>query len=145
MGRTFLMMAALTGVLLTPISFAQTAFRCDLNGATVYSDKPCPPGNAMKVVTGTQETPEQKAASLAANQQMRKDNAELNKRLTEREKLDAKERADARKAAAKLRAEAAKENAAKARKGSKTTKVKVPKKSASTKAKATDSSVAAKP
>ncbi len=145
MGRTFLMMAVLAATLATTIASSQTAFRCDVNGATVYSDKPCPPGNAMKAVTSTQETPEQKAASLAANQQMRKDNAELSKRLTEREKLEAKERADARKAASKLRAEAAKEKAAKARKGSKSTKNKAPKKSSKTKAKSSNSTVAVKP
>ena len=75
---------------LTPAT-AQTAFRCDQNGQTVYSDKPCPAGAAGKAVTPTQD----------ANQQMRKDNTELNKRLSERETREAKERADARKAAAK--------------------------------------------
>ena len=77
---------------------AQTAFRCDNNGQTVYSDKPCPAG---KAVVGTQETPEQKAATQAANAQMRKDSADLNKRLSDREKLDAQERAAARKSAGK--------------------------------------------
>ncbi len=77
---------------------AQTAYRCDNNGQTVYSDKPCPAG---KAVVGTQETPEQKAATKAANDQMRKDNADLNKRLSDREKLEAQERAAARKAAGK--------------------------------------------
>lgn len=145
MGRTFLLAAVLAAALATPIASSQTAFRCDVNGATVYSDKPCPPGSVTKAVTSTQETPEQKAASLAANQQMRKDSAELNKRLTEREKLEAKERADARKAASKLRADAAKEKAAKTRKGSKATKNKAPKKSSKTKAKSANSSASVKP
>ena len=114
MRRAILLIAALAAVLLIPIASAQTAFRCDANGTTVYSDKPCPPGNVSKTVTSTQESPEQKAASKAANEQMRKDNADLNKRLTEREKLDAKERADARKAAAKLRPEVAKQKPNKA-------------------------------
>ena len=77
---------------------AQTAYRCDNNGQTVYSDKPCPAG---KAVVGTQETAEQKAATKEANAQMRKDNADLNKRLSEREKMEAQERAAARKAAGK--------------------------------------------
>ncbi len=84
---------------------AQTAYRCDNNGQTVYSDKPCPAG---KAVVGTQETPEQKAATKAANDQMRKDNADLNKRLSDREKLEAQERAAARKAAGKTTVASAK-------------------------------------
>ena len=84
---------------------AQTAYRCDNNGQTVYSDKPCPAG---KAVVGTQETPEQKAATKDANAQMRKDSADLNKRLSDREKLDAAERAAARKAAGKPLAASAK-------------------------------------
>ena len=84
---------------------AQTAYRCVNNGQTVYSDKPCPAG---KAVVGTQETAEQKAASKEANAQMRKDNADLNKRLSDREKLEAQERAAARKAAGKSSVAAAK-------------------------------------
>lgn len=145
MGRTFLMMAAMCAALIVPIASAQTAFRCDVNGSTVYSDKPCPPGNTMKAVTSTQETPEQRAASLAASQQLRKDSAELNQRLSQREKLEAKERADARKAAAKLRTVGTKEKAAKARKGGKTAKVKAPKKSAAKRAKLANPPVTLKP
>ena len=144
MGRTFVLMAALAVVLLTPIAPAQTAYRCDIKGTTVYSDKPCPAGNTAKVVTSTQETPEQKAASKAANEQMRKDGADLNKRLAEREKLEAKERADARKAAAKARSEAAKEKAAKASKGSKVSKNKAAKKSTSKRTKSGSSNAAKK-
>ena len=97
---TVLLAAGLTG-----IASAQTAFRCDNNGKTVYSDAPCPAG---KAVVGTQETPEQKAATKEANAQMRKDNADLNKRLSDREKLEAQERAAARKAAGKPVAASAK-------------------------------------
>lgn len=99
---TVLLAAGLTG-----IASAQTAFRCDNNGKTVYSDAPCPAG---KAVVGTQETPEQKAATKEANAQMRKDNADLNKRLSDREKLEAQERAAARKAAGKPVAATAKAN-----------------------------------
>lgn len=77
---------------------AQTAYRCDNNGQTVYSDKPCPAG---KAVVGTQETPEQKAATKEANAQMRKDSDDLNKRLMDQKKLEAQERAADRKAAGK--------------------------------------------
>lgn len=85
-------------------AFAQNAFRCDQDGKTVYSDKPCP---AAKVVAPTQDSAEQKAAAKAANSQMRQDSTELNKRLSEREKLEAQERAAARKAnAAAAKAEA---------------------------------------
>ncbi len=95
----------LLSVGLTAIATAQTAFRCDNNGQTVYSDTPCPAG---KAVVGTQETAAQKAAGKEANAQMRKDNADLNKRLSDREKLEAQERAAARKAAGKPVAASAK-------------------------------------
>jgi hypothetical protein len=128
MGRYILLTTLFTIAFFAHPAGAQTAFRCDLNGQTVYSDKPCPPGNAAKAVAPTQETAEQKAASDAANARMRQDNAELNKRLTEREKLEAKERADARKAAPKERADA-KEKQAKAKraKKAKAAKAKAPK------------------
>ena len=99
---TVLLAAGLAGT-----ASAQTAFRCDNNGQTVYSDQPCPAG---KAVVATQETAEQKAAAKEANAQMRKDNADLNKRLSDREKLEAQERAAARKAAGKPVAATAKAN-----------------------------------
>ncbi len=83
---------------LTASAYAQTAFRCDNNGQTVYSDTPCPAG---KTVVTTQDSAAQKAASKDANAQMREDAKELNKRLSDRQKLEAQERAAARKAAAK--------------------------------------------
>ena len=87
---------------------AQTAFRCDNNGQTVYSDTPCP---AAKSVVGTQDSAAQKAAAKDANAQMRKDSTDLNKRLSDREKLEAQERAAVRKAAGKPVAVAANVNA----------------------------------
>lgn len=106
---------------------AQTAYRCDNNGQTVYSDKPCAAG---KTVVATQDSAEQKAASKDANAQMRKDNADLNKRLSDREKLEAQERAAARKAAGKPVLAAAKGNgggkAAKAKAAKKLKAVKAP-------------------
>lgn len=95
--------AILFAVLLIGMADAQTAFRCDNNGQTIYSDKPCPAG---KAVVGTQDSAQQKAVAKEANAQMRKDNAELNKRLSDREKLEAQERAAARKAAAAAKASA---------------------------------------
>lgn len=145
MGRTFLLAAALTitlsAALLTVPASAQTAFRCDSNGQTVYSDKPCPPGNTAKAVVSTKETPEQKAASEAANAQMRKDNADLNKRLSEREKLEAKERADARRAAAKARADALKDKASKSGSKAKGAKLKAPRAAAKKKMKSTRNAI----
>ena len=93
MATAILLAAGLMGA-----AAAQTAYRCDNNGQTVYSDKPCPAG---KAVVGTQETPEQRAAAKEANAQMRQDNADINKRLSDREKLEAQERAAARRAAGK--------------------------------------------
>ena len=145
MARTFLFMAALTVTLTTPLLTgqvsAQTAFRCDSNGQTVYSDKPCPPDHVAKAVVPTKETPEQKAASDAANAQMRKDNADLDKRLSEREKLEAKERADARRAAAKARADTPKDRASKSGSKAKGAKLKAPRTAAKKKAKSTRSAV----
>ena len=91
-------LAMLLPVLSISPSHAQTAFRCDNNGQTTYSEKPCVAG---KAVVGTQDSPEQKAAAKDANAQVRKDNADLSKRLSDREKLEAQERAAARKAVAK--------------------------------------------
>ena len=85
---------------------AQTAFRCDQDGKTLYSDKPCP---AATAVAPTQDSAEQKAAAKAANDQMRKDHADLSKRLSEREKLEAQERAAQRKANAAAKAKEARE------------------------------------
>ena len=99
---------------------AQTAFRCDNNGQTVYSDSPCLAG---KTVVTTQDSAAQKAAAKDANAQMREDSKDLNKRLSDRQKLEAQERAAARKATAKPVAAAEKANA----KG-KATKAKSPKK-----------------
>jgi hypothetical protein len=84
------------------VASAQSAFRCDDNGKTAYSDKPCPAG---KLVAPTQDTAEQQRASKDANDRLRKDHADMNKRLSDREKQEAKERADARKQAAKAPAQ----------------------------------------
>jgi hypothetical protein len=133
MRRHFLLIAALTCLNFAAPIAAQNAFRCDVNGQTVYSDKPCAPGNTGKAVAPTQDTPEQKAASKAANDQMRKDGADLNKRLSEREKLEAAERAAARKAAANARTEA--KVAAKGRSGAAKAKTVKQKKAAKSKKK----------
>ena len=117
------------------IVIAQTAFRCDNNGQTVYSDSPCPLGHSAKAVTMSQDSAGQRAASQAATAQMRQDNAELNKRLSEREKLEAKERADARKAAKKAKADAAKSKAAKSSGKAKSAKPKASKAPSKTKSK----------
>ncbi len=73
---------------LSPPVTAQTAVRCDNDGQTVYSDKPCPPGNAAKAVVPTQDTAEQKAAGQAASAQIRKDNEAVDKRLDDRLKRE---------------------------------------------------------
>ena len=116
-------LAALLAVLSMSSAHAQTAFRCDNNGQTVYSDTPCPTG---KAIVGTQDSAEQKAAAKDANAQVRKDNADLNKRLSEREKLEAQERAAARKAALKKSDASAKPKAS-AKAKSATKKAKTPK------------------
>jgi hypothetical protein len=70
------------------VAGAQTAVRCDVNGKTVYSDAPCQPNAANKAVINTQDTPEQRAAAKAANDQIRKDNLAVDKRLDDRYKRD---------------------------------------------------------
>jgi hypothetical protein len=107
---------------------AQSAYRCDEGGKVTYSDKPCAQGRAVAPI---KDTPEQRAASKEASDQMRKDQADLNKRLSDREKLEAQERAAALKAAKKAKADDAKR--AKGSNG-KSTKAKSPKKAAAPKA-----------
>jgi Domain of unknown function (DUF4124) len=145
MGRFLLLSLVWMAAWFAPVAAAQTAFRCETNGTVAYSDKPCPPGNATKAVTATQDTAEQKASSKTANAQMRQDNADLNKRLTEREKLEAKERADARKATAKEKVA----KPPKAGKGGKASKSKAPKqpakKATGKAAKSTNGSAVTKP
>jgi Domain of unknown function (DUF4124) len=88
MRRTFLLIAALTiAAVACPVT-AQTAIRCDINGQTVYGDTPCPPGSSAKAVAPTQLTAEQKAAGQAANEQIRKDTAAVDKRLDDRYKRE---------------------------------------------------------
>jgi hypothetical protein len=84
---TTLVVVATLSSLSAPLA-AQTAVRCDVNGQTVYSDKPCPPGTAAKVIAPIQETPEQRAAAQSANAQIRKDNASVDKRLDDRLKRE---------------------------------------------------------
>ena len=119
----------------TSTATAQTTFRCDVGGQTVYRDTPCPPAAAAKAVGPSQDSAEQRANSAAANAQMRSDNAELNKRLTEREKLEAAERTAARKAVKNAKADKAKAAKAKGNAKAKTAKAKTAKKPAKTKSK----------
>jgi Domain of unknown function (DUF4124) len=135
---TLLLSTLALASVLSQSAVAQTTFRCDVGGQTVYRDTPCPPGAAAKAVTPSQDSPEQRAASQAANAQMRKDNADLNKRLTERQKLEAAERAAARKAAKPAKATAQK-GKGKAAGKAKTGKSKPAKKAAKPKKKATAS------
>ncbi len=104
MKRLFNLLAGAAAMVLLPVS-AQTAYRCDQGGQTVYSDKPCPSGSDSKAVAPTQDSAEQKAAAKQAGAQMRQDNADLDKRLAAREKLAAQERAAARKTSSKTAAE----------------------------------------
>ena len=81
-------LCALTASLFSGYAAAQTAVRCDVNGKAVYSDQPCLPGLANKAAINTQETAEQRAAAKAANDQIRKDNVAVDKRLDDRYKRD---------------------------------------------------------
>jgi hypothetical protein len=89
---TLVVRASTLGLLVVTLGYAtvnaQTAVRCDVNGKAVYSDQPCQPGAANKAAINTQETPEQRAAAKAANDQIRKDNLAVDKRLDDRYKRD---------------------------------------------------------
>jgi FtsZ-interacting cell division protein ZipA len=93
---------------LTHNAFAQAAYRCDVAGATVYSETPCVGG---AVVAPTQDSAAQKKRSTDATKQMSADDRALNTRIAERSKDEAKERADIRKAQAAADKRAAKEKA----------------------------------
>jgi hypothetical protein len=100
------------------VTVAQTAYRCNVNGATVYSEKPCVDG---KAVAPTQVTDEQKKRSAAATKQLDTDNKTVNAQISARAKDEAKERAAARKAQAAADKRAAKEKEKAERKAKKKT------------------------
>ena len=88
MRSIFNLTAALTvGLMATWVS-AQTAMRCEVDGKVVYGDTACAPGNAARAIAPTRETAEQKAAGKAANDQIRKDTAAVDKRMDDRFKRD---------------------------------------------------------
>ena len=96
MRRTFMLTAALTAALIATSVNAQNAMRCEVDGKVVYGDAACntgKAGNAAKAVAPMQETAEQKAAAKSANDQIRKDNAYVDKRLDDRYKRDTARRA----------------------------------------------------
>ncbi len=70
--------------------FAQTAFRCDEGGKTVYSEKPCAAGVAGQAIVSTQDTEAQRRQTEKANAQMRADNAALNRDIQARNQSAAK-------------------------------------------------------
>ena len=88
MRRIFLLTTAVTVALIATSAIAQTAIRCEVNGKVVYGDTPCASGSAATTIAPTRETAEQKAASKAANDQMRKDTAAVDKRLDDRYKRE---------------------------------------------------------
>ena len=88
MRRTFILTAALTSALIATSVAAQTAIRCEMNGKVTYGDTPCASGSAATTIAPTRETAEQKAAGKAANDQIRKDTAAVDKRLDDRYKRD---------------------------------------------------------
>ena len=81
MRSIFILTVALTVGLTATLVSAQTAIRCDVDGKVVYGDTACAPGNSARTIAPTRETAEQKAAGKAANDQMRKDTAAVDKRM----------------------------------------------------------------
>jgi hypothetical protein len=89
----------------TATAVAQTAYRCDINGAVVYSEKPCADG---KAVAPTQDTDAQRARAKEAAAQVNADNRAIDSRIDKRANNEAKARAAERRALAKSeRADAA--------------------------------------
>lgn len=77
-----------------PMSDAQTAYRCEVNGAVVYTDKPCADG---KAVAPTQDTREQQQRADELAKQRRADDRDVNQRIANRSNAEAKERSEIRK------------------------------------------------
>jgi hypothetical protein len=97
------------------IADAQTAFRCEVNGATVYSEKPCADG---KAVAPTQDTDAQRQRAKDAATQMKADNRAVDARIDKRANEEAKARIAERRAVARAdrtKAAAQKKKAAKAK------------------------------
>lgn len=88
MRRTFMLTAALTVAFIATSVSAQNAIRCEVDGKVVYGDAACATGSTAKAIAPMQETAEQKAAGKAANDQIRKDTAYVDKRLDDRYKRD---------------------------------------------------------
>ena len=88
MRTLFILTTALTAALMTTLISAQTAIRCEVDGKVVYGDTACAPGSAAKAIAPMRETAEQKAAGKAANDQVRKDTAAVDKRMDDRFKRD---------------------------------------------------------
>ena len=88
MRTTFILTTALTAALMATWVSAQTAIRCEIDGKVVYGDTACAPGSATRAIASTRETAEQKAAGKAANDQIRKDTAAVDKRMDDRFKRD---------------------------------------------------------
>jgi hypothetical protein len=81
----FLALFSMTGLVA-----AQTAFRCDEGGKTIYSEKPCVSGAPGQAVVATQDSEAQRLQTEKANAQMRADNAALNRDIQARNKSEAK-------------------------------------------------------
>jgi hypothetical protein len=109
---------AVASLALSGLAVAQNAYRCDVNGATVYSEKPCAGGTA---VAPTQDSAEQKQRGAEAARQLKADDKAVNKRIDARASSEAKARAAERRAAQKAeRAAAAEAKKAKAKKDKET-------------------------
>ncbi len=125
--KLFAVIGLAAALLSNQIVVAQTAYRCDVNGATTYSDKPCADG---KAVAPTQESDEQKKRSSDAAKQLKAEDKAVSSQITARAKDEAKERAAVRKAQADADRRAAKAKEISENKAKKKTKPKVEVKSA---------------
>jgi FtsZ-interacting cell division protein ZipA len=99
-------------------AFSQAAYRCDVAGATVYSEMPCVGGAA---VAPTQDSSLQQKRSTDAAKQMSADDRAVSARISDRSKDEAKERADIRKAQIAAYKQEAKEKAKAEKKAKKKT------------------------
>jgi hypothetical protein len=123
--KVFGVMCVVTMASVCSTVYAQTAYRCEVNGATVYSEKPCADG---KSVAPTQDSDAQKQRAADAGKQLKADEQAVDRKIAERQRLEASERDSQRKAAKKSDGSSNKQTKTKPReRHAKSTKIKITK------------------
>lgn len=79
---------------------AQNVHRCEINGATVYSETPC---NKGRVIAPTQDSDAQKQRSIDSARKLEVNDKQVSQQINQRANREAKERAAQRKIAERAR------------------------------------------